>query len=66
MRFKRFGEPGDVPSAETRRVPLPRGRHRKGTETSSNDKRGSAYGRVDLVDLRAPQGRAVPQAPVKR
>ena len=66
MRFKRFGEPGDVPSAETRRVPLPRGRRRKGTETSSNAEHGAAHGRVDLVDLRARQGRAVPQPPVKQ
>jgi hypothetical protein len=59
MRFKRFGEPGDVPGAKTRRFPLPRGSHRKGTGTSSNDEHGGAYGRVDLVDLRARQGRAV-------
>jgi hypothetical protein len=66
MRFKRSGEPGDVPGAKTRRFPLPPGERRKGTGTSSNDERGGAYGRVDLVDLRARQGRAVPQDPVKQ
>jgi hypothetical protein len=46
-----------------RRFPLPRAEHRKGTGASSNDEQGGAHGRVDLIDLRAWQGRAVPQAP---
>jgi hypothetical protein len=63
MRFKRFGESGDVPRASTRRFQLPPGGRHKGTGASSNDEHGGAHGRVDLIDLRAWQGRAVPQAP---